>query len=176
MRERGDRILREAAILDPGRNRAVPDALAGRLDLSAAASLLLVDAPVNLARLLTGNRPTDRPGRSVAAEAIRSVKERFEAILVWREDRAGSRSVLDYLVKRLKPAGVLWVVTARKKVRGPRTPAARRLELSDLEKAFSKEGLTHDREVRIPPWHVAYRFAAPGVPGDHKVPRPLHSA
>ena len=53
------------------------------------------------------------------------------------------------------------MVTALKKVRGPLTPAIHRLELSDLVKAFEKEGLTHDREVRVSAWHVAYRFVKP---------------
>lgn len=151
----------EATIGDFGLDRGVPDVLAERLGLSAAASLLLVDAPEALARLLAAKRPPERPPQRVAGEAIRSVKEAFDAILVWREDRAGSRSLLDHLVKRLVPSGALWVVTAMKKVRGPRTPAARRLELADLVTAFSKDGLAHDREVRIPPWHMAYRFTNP---------------
>jgi len=59
---------------------------------------------------------------------------------------------------RLEPGGALWIVTAMKKVRGPRTPAVHRLELSDLVKAFQKEGLAHDRDVRVTAWNVAYRF------------------
>jgi hypothetical protein len=66
--------------------------------------------------------------------------------------------VFDGAVKRLEPDGILWVVTASKKVRGPTTPAVHRLELSDLVKAFSKEGFTHDREFRVSAWHVAHRF------------------
>ncbi len=45
-----------------------------------------------------------------------------------------------------------------KKVQGPRTPAAHRLNLDDLIKAFAKDGLTCDREVRLSAWHTAYRF------------------
>jgi hypothetical protein len=62
-------------------------------------------------------------------------------------------------VKRLEPNGRLWVVTAMRKVQGPKTPAAHRLEAGDLTKAFAKEGLAFDREARLSAWHVAYRFA-----------------
>ena len=91
-------------------------------------------------------------------DAIRAVKDTFDAILLWREDRAGSRAVFDGALKRLEPAGVIWAVTAMRKVRGPVTPAVHRLELSDLVKGLGKAGLAHDREVRVSAWHVAYRF------------------
>lgn len=136
--------------------------LLNRLALSEAETLLLVDAPPSLRELLDSERPKDRPARAIAGKAIRSVKETFDAILVWREDREGSRSLLDQLVKRLSPGGILWVVTAKRKVMGPKTPAARRIELPDLVKAFSKQGLAQDREAKVSAWNVAYRFRRPG--------------
>jgi len=143
-----------------GHSTAAPGkrALASRLALSEAESLLLVDAPPSVRELLDSERPPGRPVRAIAGEAVRSVKESFDAILAWREDRDGSRSLLDQLVKRLSPAGALWVVTAKKKVIGPKTPAARRIELTDLVTAFSKQGLIHDREAKVSAWNVAYRF------------------
>ncbi len=132
--------------------------LAARLDLSSPNRLLLVDAPEALRRLIEQTRPPEAPPQFAEGKAIRSVKETFDAMLVWREDRTGSRSLLDRLVKLLEPSGTLWVVTAMKKVIGPKTPAARRLELSDLVSAFSKSALEQDRELRVTAWHVAYRF------------------
>lgn len=132
--------------------------LASRLALSEAETLLLVDAPPSVRDLLDSERPDGRPVRAIAGEAVRSVKESFDAILAWREDRDGSRALLDQLGKRLSANGALWVVTAKKKVIGPKTPAARRIELSDLVTAFSKQGLIHDREAKISAWNVAYRF------------------
>ena len=61
-------------------------------------------------------------------------------------------------VRRLRPEGSLWIVTAMRKVQGPRTPAAHRLDRSDLEKAFVASGLALDREARFSAWHVGYRF------------------
>lgn len=136
-----------------------PAALLERLALESANRLLLVDAPPSLASLLGDNRPIEKRPASIDARAIRSVKEEdFDAILVWREDRAGSRSLFDAVLKRLSPQGVLWVVTALKKVMGVTTPASRRLERSDLEKAFAAKGLSCDRETRVSAWHVGYRF------------------
>jgi hypothetical protein len=135
-----------------------PADLAARLNLPASQSLLLVDPPPSLRKLLEEERSPERAAEVVEARAIRSVKSRFQAILVWREDRVGSRSLFDAVVKRLEPGGTLWVVTAMKKVKGPLTPAAHRLELSDLEKAFTAEGLVRDREARVSAWHVGYRF------------------
>jgi len=133
-----------------------------RLELAQAARLLLVDTPEALRDLCARERADPKVTRETTGAAIRSVKESFDAVLVWREDRAGSRSVFDNAVKRLEPGGALWAVTALKKVRGPTTPAVHRLELSDLVQAFSKEGLEQDREVRVSPWHVAYRFVRGG--------------
>jgi hypothetical protein len=95
---------------------------------------------------------------AVGGRALRSVKEKFDAIVAWQESRVGSRAVLDLLARRLEPSGQLWVVTAMKKVRGPETPSIHRLELPDLVKAFAPHGLSPDHEVRFSPWHVAYRF------------------
>lgn len=135
-----------------------PGELVARMELNAPERLLLVDAPGELARLLESARSEPRTTVSTRGDAIRAVKNAFDAVLVWREHRGGSRSVFDGAVKRLEPDGILWVVTASKKVRGPATPAVHRLELSDLVKAFSKEGLMHDREFRVSAWHVAHRF------------------
>jgi hypothetical protein len=132
--------------------------LAGRLELADAPRLLLVDAPENLEALIAAERGPDRKPETIRAESIRSVKGDFDAALVWREDRVGSRALLDRVVTHLAPQAVLWVVTAMRKVTGPRTPATRRLELPDLVSAFSKAGLRQDREARISAWHVGYRF------------------
>jgi hypothetical protein len=135
-----------------------PGELVARMELDAPERLLLVDAPGELSRLFESARSEPRTTVSTSGDAIRAVKNAFDAVLVWREHRGGSRSVFDGAVKRLEPDGILWVVTASKKVRGPATPAVHRLELSDLVKAFSKEGLSHDREFRVSAWHVAHRF------------------
>jgi hypothetical protein len=135
-----------------------PGELVARMELDAPERLLLVDAPGELSRLFESARSEPRTTVSTSGDAIRAVKNAFDAVLVWREHRGGSRSVFDGAVKRLEPDGILWVVTASKKVRGPSTPAVHRLELSDLVKAFSKEGLSHDREFRVSAWHVAHRF------------------
>jgi hypothetical protein len=118
----------------------------------------VIDAPEPVSDLLRRGRPEPLLTRETAGDAIRAVKETFDAILVWREDRAGSRAVFDGALKRLEPAGVVWAVTAMRKVRGPTTPAVHRLELSDLVKGLGKAGLAHDREVRVSAWHVGYRF------------------
>ncbi len=133
--------------------------IVSRLEVPAAERLLAVDAPPELERLLAGAIAPDRTLRTAQARAIRSVKETFDWILLWQESRVGSRALFEAAVKRLEPAGRLWVVTAMKKVQGPKTPAAQRIEAGDLTKAFAKEGLTCDREARLSAWHVAYRFA-----------------
>jgi hypothetical protein len=132
--------------------------LAARLALADARELLLIDVPESLERLLAASRPPDALPRTVASRALRSVKQRFDAIVLWREDRAGSRSVFDSTVKRLEPDGVLWVVIASRKVIGPETPAARRLGAGDLARAFAPAGLGEDMKVRVSAWHVAHRF------------------
>jgi len=135
-----------------------PGELPGRLRLSEAGRLLLVDAPPALADLLVASRPKDADTVSVESEALSGVKETFDAVLLWREDRVGSRSVLESAVRRLEQGAVLWTVLAKKKVRGPKTPAAHRLELTDLVKGLEKHGMSQDREVQVTSWHVAYRF------------------
>ncbi len=137
-----------------------PSALPARLGLDQAERLLLVDAPAALADLLRRSRREESETLLVAAPALAKVKEPFDAILLWREDRVGSRSVLESIVRRLAPGGVLWIVTALRKVIGPRTPAVHRLELSDLVKGLERHGLRNDREVRITSWHAAYRFVS----------------
>jgi hypothetical protein len=129
-----------------------------RLEIAAAENLLLVDAPPAVEEILSeGLEPRQRL-TPVEARALRSVKDRFDWILLWQESRVGSRAVFDNALKRLEPEGRLWVVTALKKVQGPRTAATHRLEPSDLAKAFEKEGLAGDREARVSAWHVARRF------------------
>lgn len=137
-----------------------PGELAARLELVRPERVLLVDPPGELAAILVGARPDPKMTLETSGDAIRAIKEAFDAVLVWREDRGGSRSVFEAAVRRLDPGGALWIVTALKKVRGPSTPAVHRLERSDLLKAFDKEGFTQDREVRVSAWHVAYRFRA----------------
>ncbi len=135
-----------------------PAELVARLELDRPDRLLVIDAPEPVSDLLRRARSEPLLTREATGDAIRAVKETFDAILVWREDRAGSRAVFDGALKRLEPSGVIWAVTAMRKVRGPTTPAVHRLELSDLVKGLGKAGLAHDREVRVSAWHVAYRF------------------
>jgi hypothetical protein len=139
----------------PLKNRAD---LAARMDLIEPERVLLIDAPAEMDALLEDARGASRTTRRASGDALRAVKETFDAILVWREDRGGSRAIFERAVKRLDRSGAIWVVTALRKVRGPTTPAVHRIELSDLVKAFAKDGLAHDREVRVSPWNVAYRF------------------
>ena len=137
-----------------------PAELPARLELARSGSLLLVDAPQVLADLLLAWREKEAETVLAEARALSGIKQTFEAVLLWREDRIGSRAALEKAVRRLEPGGVLWVVTAMKKVRGPRTPAAHRLELSDLAKGLERHGLVNDREVRMTSWHAAFRFAS----------------
>jgi hypothetical protein len=137
-----------------------PAELVGRIGVGPEESLLLIDAPEPLERLLEPTRTPELPLEAVAERRLRAVKDRFDAVLLWREDRVGSEALLAAAVKRLRPSGAIWVVTAMRKVTGPRTPAAHRLDLHDLEKAFRKAGLRLDRETRFSAWHVGYRFRA----------------
>jgi hypothetical protein len=132
------------------------------MELEEVDRLLLVDVPEEVAHLFESARSDPRSTLETTGDAIRAVKELFDAVLVWREHRGRSRLLFDRVLKRLEPGGALWVVTALKKVRGPSTPAVHRLERSDLVKAFEKDGLAYDREVRVSAWHVAYRFVASG--------------
>ena len=129
-----------------------------RLEVAAARHLLLVDAPAAVAELLAGGLTEAQSLTPVEARAIRSVKDSFDWMLLWQESRIGSRAVIDAALKRLEPRGRIWVVTALRKVQGPRTPAAHRLEPGDLDTAFAKEGLKGGREARLSAWHVAHRF------------------
>ena len=140
-----------------------PSELPARLGLERPERVLLVDAPTALVDLLRASRPKGAETLQVEARALSTVKQSFDAVLLWREDRVGSRSVMEQTVKRLAPGGALWIVTAMRKVMGPRTPAARRLELSDLAKGLERHGLSNDREARITAWHVAYRFTSLAV-------------
>lgn len=139
-----------------------PAELVQRLELVEPPRLLLVDVPGEVVRLIETARPAPAVTRETNGDSIRSVKENFDAVLVWRESRTGSRAVFDAALRRLEASAPLWIVTVLKKVRGPETPAVHRLELSDLVKAFEKEGFTQDREVRVSAWHVAYRFVRRG--------------
>ena len=138
-----------------------PAELILRLELAAPARLLLVGAPESLVSLARSARKDLAPPQTAEAEAFRSVKEDFDGILLWREERPGSEALLRQAVKRLASTGALWVVVALRKVIGPKTPGAHRLDREDLVEALQKAGLGLDREVRVTPWHVAYRFAQP---------------
>ena len=138
-----------------------PADLAARMELIEPERVLLIDNPTELTALVESARGL-RTTRLAGGDALRTVKETFDAILVWREDRGGSRAVFEGAIKRLEPGGAIWVVTALRKVRGPMTPAVHRIELPDLVKAFAKDGLGHDREVRVSAWNVAYRFRDTG--------------
>ena len=135
-----------------------PSDLVGRIGVDPAESLLLVDAPEPLERLLAAARTAQAPLETVTEARLRSVKERFDVVLVWRESRVGSQALLASALKRLNPSGAIWVVTAMRKVTGPKTPAAHRLGRRDLEEAFAKSGLLLDREARFSAWHEGYRF------------------
>jgi uncharacterized protein (DUF885 family) len=135
--------------------------ITGRLELAAATEVLLVDPPPELETMVTAAATPGQSIRTSEARYVRSIKEAFDFILLWQESRVGSRAIFDAALKKLAPGGRLWVVTALRKVSGPRTPAIHRIELADLKKAFEKEGLFNDREARLSAWHVAYRFAKP---------------
>jgi hypothetical protein len=138
-----------------------PAEILGKLELSSATSALFVGAPPELDAIVARAPDLAVPIQSVAEGMARSVKDRFDFILLWQESRIGSRAALEEALKRLLPGGRIWVVTARRKVQGPRTPAAHRLELEDLVKAFAKEGMVCDREARVSAWHTAYGFVRP---------------
>jgi hypothetical protein len=138
--------------------------IVGRLELPAASRALLIGVPTELEAMLRDLAP-EVEIEAIAAGAIRSVKDPFDFILLWQEDRVGSHAALEGARKRLASGGRLWVATAMKKVQGPRVAAAHRLELRDVTKAFAKTGLTCDREARLSAWHTAYRFVAPESTG-----------
>ncbi|HEY7574531.1 MAG TPA: hypothetical protein VIB08_05170 [Thermoanaerobaculia bacterium] len=135
-----------------------PAELVSRIGVPPEQSFLLVDAPEELVSVLASSRPADDPPETVAADRLRAVKGDFDAVLVWREDRVGSQALLTSALRHVRRPGVLWVVTAMRKVQGPKTAAAHRLDRSDLEKAFSRSEFVLDREARFSAWHVGYRF------------------
>ena len=137
-----------------------PAELAARLELESPDSLLLVDAPDSLVALTAAAREGRPAAETAEAARIRSVKEHFQSILVWREERVGSQAVLEHVAKRLEPGGTLWVVVALRKITGLKTPASHRLDREDLVKAFAAQGRAPGREVRVTAWHVAYRMEA----------------
>ena len=135
-----------------------PAEIVGRLELPAAAQVLVIDAPEELEAMLAASAVPGQSIQTATQRTIRSAREAYDLILLWQESRIGSRAALEGAVKRLAPEGRLWIVTAMKKVMGPRTPAAHRLELEDLRKAFAKDAMVCDREARLSAWHTAYRF------------------
>ena len=112
----------------------------------------------------------------IEGRAIRTVKDTYDAILLWREDRVGSQSLLEGVAKRAEPGGVVWTVVPLKKIMGLATPAAHRLGLPDLERAFSPDFWTRDREARVSAWHVAHRFVRNMQPAPERARRPNSSA
>jgi len=132
--------------------------ISSRLEIPAATRILLADAPPELSELVRRAAAEGAEIREVEGRAMRSVKESYDFILLFQETRVGSRSVLDGALKRLDPGGRIWVVTAMRKVQGPKTPATHRLEAADLDKAFENSVLRRGREARISAWHVAYEF------------------
>lgn len=135
-----------------------PAELASRLELGAADRLLLIDPPRSLAELAAAQRTEKPETRVVEGKAIRTVKESYDGILLWREDRVGSQSLFEAIAKRAEPGGSVWAIVPLRKMIGLATPAARRLNLEDLTRAFPPPAWTRDREVRVTAWHVAYRF------------------
>ena len=136
--------------------------IVSRLEIAAATRLLLVDSPPELTELVRRGVAEGAEIREVEARAMRSVKESYDFILLFQESRVGSRAVLEGAIKRLEPGGRIWVVTAMRKVQGPKTPAVHRLDSGDLEKAFEKSILRRGREARISPWHIAYEYVGEG--------------
>jgi len=136
--------------------------IASRLEIPAAARLLLVDSPPELSELVRRAATEGAEIREVEGRKMRSVKESYDFVLLFQESRVGSRAVLDGALKRLEPGGRIWVVTAMRKVQGPKTAAVHRLDSADLEKAFEKTGLRRGREARISAWHVAYEYGGGG--------------
>jgi hypothetical protein len=145
-----------------------PAEISSRLEIPTARHILLVECPPELAAIVRGAAAEEAEVSEVEARYVRSAKDSSELILVFQESRVGSRAVLDAAVKRLAPGGRIWVVTAMRKVQGPRTAAAHRLESFDLDKAFEKTDLQRDREARISAWHVAYGFRREAEGGRRK--------
>ena len=145
-----------------------PAELATRLELNLPERLLLVDLPDSLVTLAASARAGRSPAETARADRIRSVKQTFDGIVIWREERAGSQALLEHAMKRLEPGGSLWVIIGLRKITGLKTPASHRLDRDDLVKAFAAQGRAPGREVRVTPWHAAYRLETPRhkIPGD----------
>ena len=141
-----------------------PADLAARLGVAARETLLLVDTPRELAAVLEEARREGEPAAEAAGDRLRSVKETFDAVLVWRESKVGAQALLEAAAKRVAPGGALWVVSAMRKVTGPATPAQHRLERRDVEKILAPKGLAFDRETRVSAWHAGFRFRRSGAP------------
>jgi hypothetical protein len=141
-----------------------PAELAARLAFRPEETVLLVDAPEELAALVNDARRSAEPAVAAAGDRLRAVKDAFDSVLVWRENRVGAQALLEAAAKRVGPDGALWVVTAMRKVTGPATPAAHRLERRDLEKILAPRGLAFDRETRVSAWHEGHRFRRTGPP------------
>lgn len=139
-----------------------PAEISSRLQIPAARRILLVECPEELAGIVRGAAASEAEVSEVEGRYVRSAKDSYDLILIFQESRVGSRAVLDAAIKRLMSGGRLWVVTAMRKVQGPKTAAAHRLQVGDLEKAFEKTELRRDREARISAWHVAYGFSGGG--------------
>lgn len=138
-----------------------PAEISSRLGIPAARRILLVECPEELAAIVRAHAAPEAELSEVEARYVRSAKDAADWILVFQESRVGSRAVLDAAVKRLEPGGRLWVVTAMRKVQGPKTAAAHRLESVDLDKAFEKADLRRAGEAKLGGWHVAYGFQKP---------------
>ncbi|MEP6801486.1 MAG: hypothetical protein ABJC07_06090 [Acidobacteriota bacterium] len=135
-----------------------PQELTSRLELAAGDRLLLVDVPEALLTVALAAR-ADKETRVVEGRAMRTVKEPWDGVLLWREDRVGSQAVLEGVGRRVAPGGFAWVVVALRKVTGVSTPGAHRLGIEDLVRSFPPGQWVRDREIRVSAWHVAYRFA-----------------
>ena len=134
-----------------------PSELTSRLELAEGERLLLVDVPEALLAVALEAR-SGKETRVVEGRAMRTVKEPWDGVLLWREDRVGSQAVLEGVARRVSPKGFAWVVVALRKVTGVSTPGAHRLGIEDLVRSFPPGEWVRDREVRVSAWHVAYRF------------------
>ncbi len=134
-----------------------PAELASRLELAAADRLLLVDVPEALLEVAMKER-AGKETRVVEGRALRTVKDPWEGVLLWREDRVGSQAILEAVTRRVSPGGFAWIIVALRKVTGVATPGAHRLGLEDLVRSFRPGEWVRDREARVSAWHVAYRF------------------
>jgi hypothetical protein len=137
-----------------------PAELTARLELALPDRLLLVDVPEALLEVAMKQREgrEGKETRVVEGRALRTVKDPWEAILLWREDRVGSQAILEAVARRVSPGGSAWIIVALRKVTGVATPGAHRLGVEDLVRSFRPGEWVRDREARVSAWHVAYRF------------------